>query len=307
MKKNTFLAKQNNVVKGLLLLMAVWMIWFIGSAVSGQVRDLFVQSTEVRYTNLEHMVTGYGMFTATEHLIIAQADGEVEATIAEGERVRTGNAVFRIGDVYQYTNYAGRVSYQIDGLESMKEIGAIGALDLKQKYSEQKKLKATVTVVEGEPCAKVQDTLSGVAFYVKVPKEDYTATLTIGQKITVTLLDHDTKVKGTVTELLDTGQERCIKVEVASITAETLQQRICQVALPYGGERVLVIPQKALTQKRGVDGVYCLHKGFVLWREVVVSDRWLEQGVLVVESGLEAGDIVVTTPQLVREGENIKF
>ena len=89
--------------------------------------------------------------------------------------------------------------------------------------------------------------------------------------------------------------------------AGVYQQRIYQIELPYNSERVLAIPKQALAKKRGVDGVYYLHKGFVFWKEVTVSERWIEQGVLIVEDGLEEGDIVVTTPKLVREGENIKF
>ncbi len=307
MKKNTFFAKQNHVVKGLVVLIMVWLVWFVGSALVGQVRDLFVQSQEVRYATMEHMEDGYGMFTATEHLIIAQADGDMEVLIAEGERVRKGNAVFRVGDLYQYTNYAGRVSYRIDGLESVKDIGAVSALNMKQKYNEQKKMKGTVRAAEGEPCAKVQETMSDIALYLALPINDYTSTLTTGQKLTVNLSDNGTSVKGTVAEILNTEEIRCVKLDIGSISAETFQQRIYQITLPYNSERVLVIPKSALIQKRGVQGVYCLHKGFVFWKEITVSDRWLEHDVYVAESGLEAGDIVVTTPRLVKEGENIKF
>ncbi len=307
MKNNTFFAKQNRVVKSLVVLIVVWLVWFVGSALVGQVRDLFVQSQEVHYVTMEHVEDGYGMFTATEHLITAQADGEIEVVIAEGERVRKGNAVFRIGDIYQYTNYAGRVSYRIDGLESVQDIGTVSALNLKQKYNEQKKMKAITHAAEGEHCAKVQETMSGIALYVAVPLNEYTTALTIGQKIKVNLVDNETTVTGTIAEILNTENTRCIKLDIGNITAEVFQQRIYQVTLPYNSERVLVIPQEALAQKHGTNGVYCLHKGFVLWREVTVSTRWLEHNVYVVESGLEAGDIIVTTPRLVKEGENIKF
>ncbi|MBQ3119407.1 MAG: hypothetical protein IJC12_00895, partial [Peptococcaceae bacterium] len=103
MKQKSFFSKQNIAVKVLLLLMAVWMIWFIGSAIVGQVRDIFVQSQEVHYTTMENVETGYGMVSMTEHVINAALDGAAEPIIAEGERVRKGNAVFRIGEEYQYT------------------------------------------------------------------------------------------------------------------------------------------------------------------------------------------------------------
>ena len=86
MKQKSFFSKQNIAVKVLLLLMAVWMIWFIGSAIVGQVRDIFVQSQEVHYTTMENVETGYGMVSMTEHVINAALDGAAEPIIAEGER-----------------------------------------------------------------------------------------------------------------------------------------------------------------------------------------------------------------------------
>ena len=138
MKQKTFL-KQNMANKVLLIIVVLWMIWFIGSAIVGQVRDVFVQSQEVQYVTLEHVETGYGMVYTTEHVIPARVDGTAESIIAEGERVRKGNAVFRIGEEYHHTDFSGRVSYHIDGLENMTDIGTISQLDLKQYYQAQQK------------------------------------------------------------------------------------------------------------------------------------------------------------------------
>ena len=309
MKQKSFFSKQNIAVKVLLLLMTVWMIWFIGSAIVGQVRDIFVQSQEVHYTTMENVETGYGMVSMTEHVINAALDGAAEPIIAEGERVRKGNAVFRIGEEYQYTNFAGRVSYRIDGLENMTDIGAISELDLKDYYTaQQKKNKKAEPAVTGEPYAKIQETMTGFHFYVFVENTERTAELGIGQTVKVNLLDIEESLKGQIAEVLVNEDDiRCMKLEVDMANAGVYQQRIYQIELPYNSERVLAIPKQALAKKRGADGVYYLHKGFVFWKEVTVSERWIEQGVLIVEEGLEEGDIVVTTPKLVREGENIKF
>ena len=109
-------------------------------------------------------------------------------------------------------------------------------------------------------------------------------------------------------EALNTDDgKRCMKLSVGLTNEVLFQQRVYQIELPYNSERVLVLPKQALIKRHGANGVYSLHKGFVFWTEVTVSDRWLDQDVFVVESGLEEGDIIVTTPRLVREGENIKF
>ena len=310
MKQNSFFSKQNTVVKVLLLVMVVWMRWFIGSAVAGQVRDFFVQSEEVHYKTMERVESGYGVMIAEEHVIYAAVDGNVEPVVAEGERVRKGNAVFRIGDEYQYTNYAGRVSYQLDELENVMDIGIVAEMDLKNSYNAQQKKKnqKPVVLTTGDPCAKVQETMGGFTFYVSVPNTNQTAEIGIGQTISVRLLDIDYLLKGEIVEVLNTADgKRCMKLAVANADDAVFQQRIYQLELPYESERVLAIPERALARKRGVDGVYYLHKGFVFWKEVTVSERWLDQGVLTIDAGLDEGDVVVTTPRMVKEGENIKF
>ena len=62
-----------------------------------------------------------------------------------------------------------------------------------------------------------------------------------------------------------------------------------------------------LVEKDGQSGVYYLQKGFVFWAPVTLGKTWDETGNVIVESGLEDGMIIVTTPKLVREGENIKY
>ena len=309
MKQNAFFSKQNRAVKVLLVLMAIWMLWLVGSAIVGQVRDAFVQSAELHYTTMEQVETGYGVVITTEHILNAALDGTAERVIAEGERVRKGNAVYRIGEEYQYTNFSGRVSYNIDGLENVSDIGVIANLDLKDYYNaQQKKNKQTNTAVLGEPYAKVQETMNGSSVYVVVPNTNQTAEIGIGQTVRVRFTEIDETVKGEIVEVLNTDDgKRCMKLNVGLTNEVLFQHRVYQIELPYNSERVLVLPKQALIKRHGANGVYYLHKGFVFWKEVIVSDRWLDQDVFVVESGLEEGDIIVTTPRLVREGENIKF
>ena len=85
------------------------------------------------------------------------------------------------------------------------------------------------------------------------------------------------------------------------------QQRIYKIELPYDQMTGFLISPDIVVEKDGQTGVYYLQKGFVCWDAVTLVEPWDEEGRVVVESGLEDGMIIVTTPQLVREGENIKF
>ena len=150
--------------------------------------------------------------------------------------------------------------------------------------------------------------MNGSSVYVVVPNTNQTAEIGIGQTVRVRFTEIDETVKGEIVEVLNTDDgKRCMKLNVGLTNEVLFQHRVYQIELPYNSERVLVLPKQALIKRHGANGVYYLHKGFVFWKEVIVSDRWLDQDVFVVESGLEEGDIIVTTPRLVREGENIKF
>ena len=86
---------------------------------------------------LEHVDAGYGLLSGEEVAIAAPADGAVERTVAEGNRVRKGNAVFSVNDVIAYTNNAGRVSYQIDGLEGITDLATVCGINLEERYATQ--------------------------------------------------------------------------------------------------------------------------------------------------------------------------
>ena len=85
---------KDNMVKILLLIIVIWLLVTL---VQNQVRSSLIQTETVKKTVLEHIDTGYGLLHGQETVINAPTDGAVERTMAEGQRVRKGNAVFRAG------------------------------------------------------------------------------------------------------------------------------------------------------------------------------------------------------------------
>ena len=295
------------IVKILLLLIIAWLAFTL---ISNQIRSSMVQTEEVKTTVLEHVETGYGLARGVESLVIAQADGSVEAIIQEGQRVRKGNAVFKVGDAYSYTNYAGRVSYLLDGLEGTDDLNAICSTDLATRYAEQqsKQNGKAADAVNGQAYAKVINTFDNIYLYVTVPRSTYTSSLEAEQRITVRLLDNGMQLRATVAEVLDTADgSRYLKLKLGNVEETVFQQRIYQIELPYDQITAVAVSPDVLVEKDGQQGVYYLQKGFVFWKAVTLGQAWEDKGLVVVESGLESGDVLVTTPQLVREGKNIKF
>lgn len=306
-KKTRRFYPKDHIVKILLLVIVIWLFFTLAS---NQVRAALVQTEEVQSTVLEHVETGYGLLRGSESLVIAQADGTIEPVVQEGERVRKGNAVFKVGEAYSYTNFAGRVSYQLDGLESTSDLNSICSTNLESRYAEQQngQKKNSVDAVSGEGCAKVINIFDDVYLYVTVARGSYTATLEPEQKLAVRLADSGEELTATVTEVLDTADgSRYLKLKLGSVKETVFQQRIYKIELPYQQISAVTVPPEALVEKDGQTGIYYLQKGFVFWEAVTVGQTWEETGRVVIESGLKDGDMIVTTPQLVREGENIKF
>lgn len=298
---------KDHIVKILLLLIIVWLFFTL---VGNQIRSFMVKAEEVKPVVLEHVETGYGLMHGSEFLVFAQADGAAEAIVMEGERVRKGNAVFQVEGVYSYTNEAGRVSYQLDGLEEVADLNAICSTDLETRYDQQQEEKNVIleNAVNGQAYAKVINTFDNLYLYVTVPRSIYTASLELEQKIPVRLLDLDLETNATIVEMLDTVDGfRYLKLKMKNVEESVFQQRIYQVAFPYEQTTAIAVSPNALIEQDGQMGVYYLQKGFVFWKPVVVGQEWADAGLVVIESGLESGDVIVTTPHLVHEGENIKF
>ena len=298
---------KDNMVKILLLVIVAWFILMLAG---NQIRTAMVQTEELKATVLEHVDTGYGLLHGTESLIIAQADGKVEPLVEEGERIRKGNAVFKIGDAYSWTNHAGRVSYQLDGLEGIADLNGICSTNLEEGYAlQQSRQKQDIPDgVNGQPVAKVMNIFDEVYLYVTAPRSAHTGSLEADQRIRVRLLDNGEQMTARVMEVLDTPDGfRYIKLKLGSVKETIFQQRIYKIELPYDQMTGFAVSPDILVEKDGQSGVYYLQKGFVFWAPVTLGKTWDETGNVIVESGLEDGMIIVTTPKLVREGENIKY
>ena len=306
-KKTRRFYRKDHIVKILLLVIVVWLVFTLAS---NQIRSAMVQTEEVKSTVLEQVETGYGLLRGSESLVIAQADGTVEPVVQEGERVRKGNAVFKVGEAYSYTNFAGRVSYQLDGLESTSDLNTICSTNLESSYAEQQngQKKTIADAAAGEGRAKVINTFDDVYLYVTVARSTYTAGLEANQKIPVRLADINEQMQATVTEVLDTADGfRYLKLKLGSVKETVFQQRIYKIEFPYDQQKAVAVSPDVVVEKDGQTGVYYLQKGFVFWEAVTVGQTWEKNGKVIIESGLEDGDMIETTPHLVREGENIKF
>lgn len=302
-KKNRRRGKENIIF----FFLAIVILWLVANVLIHNVQKQFVKTETVTRMQMEDLVTGYGQLKGGESTVIAQADGVVEPIVKEGERVRKGNAVCKISGAYSYTNYAGRVSYHLDGLEGITDLNSVCCTDLERRYQEQKNRKNQEkehTASNGDVVAKVTNIFDDVYVYLTVPATEYTASLETGKPVLLRFVDAETEMRGTLQEALDTQDgHRYLKLKLRAPKESMFDRELYRIDMPYNQMDAITVPQEALVVRNGETGVYYLQKGFAFWKPVTTGES--RDNRVVITEGLSAGSIVVTTPKLVREGTRL--
>ena len=293
------------------ILVTVIIIWYSAAFLINQVQSFLVETEKVEVSILENTDSGYGLVSGIETVIPAMADGTPNPIIKEGFHVRKGNAVYEINKKYSYTNDAGLVSYQLDGLEGVTDLKKICDTNLEERYHslKGKTEKPPKEVKTGMPYAKVIQTFDNITLYATMPKTGYTKTLKPGDGVVIRFQGISYEVKGTVLEILDIAEENSyyMKVKLGMVKEKLFQERIYKIEMPYDRKKAISVPVEALVEKDGKTGIYKLKRGTARWTEVETGGKWKDQNRVLIKSGLEEGNIIVTTPKMVDEGEHVKF
>ena len=305
--------KRKNYLKKniIFILITVIIIWYTGAFLINQVQGFFVETEKLELSMLENLETGYGQVSGIETVIPAMADGTPKQLIKEGSHVRKGNAVYEVGGQYSYTNNAGLVSYQLDGLEGVTDLKKVCSSNLKERYHSLngQTEKPPKEVTAGMPYAKVIQTFDDVSAYITVPATAYTKNLKTGDEIMVRFLGINYDVKAHVLDIQEASEEKAmyIRAGLDLVKEKIFQQRIYKIELPYDRKKALSVPVEALVERDGKTGIYYLRRGTACWKEITIGAEWKDQKRVLVKEGLKEGDIIVTTPEFVTEGEHVKY
>lgn len=310
MTKKSIKKKRFNEYQIIKVFSACIIIWFVGSAAINMIKTTFVHTMTIGKQVQEEQWECFGALDLEEYVLMAPASGPVVRQIAEGKKVGKNDGVFQVGGQTVYASEAGLVSYQLDGLESFALLEEYSIMDFKTKYEEQKQLfsekEAVEEAVSGSGYAKVINNFDNVYLCLASTPNSYISSLEEDERIQIRFLDMDYEQYGRVKEIRQVPGSDLVylRLDLGCPDQHLMQQRFYKIALPYNREYVIEIPQKALVSQGDKNGVYFLQKGFVFWQEIAIVK---ENTDTVEVEGLEEGTIIVTTPQLVKEGENIKF
>ncbi|ADI01597.1 MAG TPA: hypothetical protein GXX39_06485 [Syntrophothermus lipocalidus] len=272
-------------------------------AVTGKLSVMRMEVEESKEGVLEETLTGTAMVVQEETVLRSPADGRFENLVREKERVRRGAILGRLYTESGTESYdvtapiAGVVLYQTDGLETVMVPSKLGDLHPQMfAYSIHVVRGVENLLHKGDAFAKIVNNLKPTGLVVKT--EDTADPLADGQEVGVRYKN------------LDLGTARVISIErgndytlvgliMSGFVMEVADRRSIPVELVIRRYEGIIVPTRALTTKAGRLGVYCLRKETVVFKEVQLVARKAGHSVV---RGLDAGEYVVTTPDLVKEG-----
>ncbi|MGI6487683.1 MAG: HlyD family efflux transporter periplasmic adaptor subunit [Syntrophothermaceae bacterium] len=302
-KRNRVLVRLVIVLLAAALVVAVG--WNVYRQIAGKVTGMMIGVEHVQEGCLEDRVRAEAVVIHQETLIPSPGRGRLENLVLEGERVRKGS---RVGNFYlqngQSTTISapisGVVSYRPDGLEEM-----LAQLDIEHprsvvfSYQSAVSEEQELSYQSGQPLLKMVNNLTPTVLVVRFPHHVLGEPLQVGQVIEEVIWDKSRLGRGKVAGLQSKDEQVVASLVLDSFCAELINQRRLEVDLIkkryYGG----LVPSQAIIEKDGHTGVFCLRQEKVFFKsaEVVVTrDEWA------VVKGLDKGEYVVTTPELVHEG-----
>lgn len=162
--------------------------------------------------------------------------------------------------------------------------------------------------IVGKPLIQLEAT-QGLEFETALPAQ-WMAQVKVGDTYPVRLHDNSKPVTATVSHIVRSANRitQTCQIKLALADSDKLSAGLSgQVDFIIAEEQQLLIPEEALTQKAGVQGVFRVEgQNRAQFTPVQTERRWQQQRVIL--SGLESGETVVLNPPAVlRDGAPIEL
>ena len=114
MKKQKRKQREINSYALVKFFLGVAVVWFIGNGLLSMLTNKAIQTQTLAYQIDEKIIATYCVLDMSEVLLPSLETGQATKLLSEGDRVRSGNAVYQVNDKTIYAPVAGLVSYKID-------------------------------------------------------------------------------------------------------------------------------------------------------------------------------------------------
>lgn len=286
----------------------LWALWvsaaWAKSAVLQRMLDVrFMARDEVNET-----APVAGLLIRTEEPFQAPAAGELNLKVRDGERLRAGALLAEIKGVNQTavrSSKAGVFCTHVDGLESLLVPEKIGELDLLAVENiKESASPADNKVDSGQFFGKVVDNLQPVFIHIRWENANSEAAGTFRAGGTAYLIYKGRELAGRIRDVITTGGEVYLMVELCDYPDEFIHQRDIELQLVVRRLSGWLAPREAVVFKDGQPGLYVILKQRVSWIPVSVNDR-MGDTVSLTGSGLSAALRYISNPDRVDEGTRL--
>jgi putative membrane fusion protein len=291
------------------VLLALAIILGIGSLLLLAVQKgstLLIRVEAVSMGGIEQAFHVPAIIIKNERVVLAPGRGRLENLVREGERARNGS---QIGQFYQEgklkatsisASDSGIISFHPDGWEGILRDFSLENGDRKIFEFEPRLLNdGSFQYEAGDPILKIVDNLAAMKMLILLQPVQEEEPLKVDEQVMIRY--GDDYLENAVCEEIWTGDDRHVAIlSLPGYYEPFVKERKIEVDCITQRYKGFLVPEKALVENDGEDGVYVIKQEKIKYQpievEVIIDGK-------AVAKGLEEGDIIVTTPSLVEEGQ----
>jgi len=223
------------------------------------------ETAVLSYGRLSTSNEAKALIIRTEKVVTAESSGSVSYYITEGEKTRKG---VKVADIYGSPNTSyfceetGFISYYTDGfetrltpenMESIEPVAYLGDENREPAFVPEPSDRTSETLEKGDPVFKL---ITSDEWYVAafIPS-DYSADYEWNQTVTVVFSD-GTEIPGTVSGTVDKGDHLLALIQIKRYYPEFAKIRLVDVTIITRDSEGLIVPNSALAEEDGFQGVY---------------------------------------------------
>ncbi|KAB2954502.1 hypothetical protein F9B85_02145 [Heliorestis acidaminivorans] len=300
----------------LLIITIALFFWFLKGKVTSLIVKAVVETEPASMGQIADTRHLPGWIIRDETIVYTPITGRLESLIGDGERVRLGAPVARVktvnpsgevmGTVQDFmAPRSGLVVYNTDGLEDIMTPRVLEEIDVEQLSNltvRKEIIEVEQLVYQGQALFKVINNLDKAHFLAHYNIQDLGRALVPGARLTLALSPEGPTMSARVINVRG-GEDAWVVLQISNPPTEVIKERQMTLLVVDRTYRGFILPEKAIVQKEGQDGLLLSIRKKAQWRPVEVLAIVGDQ---VVVEGIREGDLVVLNPQFVVEGQEIK-
>jgi len=292
--------KKMTIIKAVMVLclavLALGFIYQLGVNTRSTISKLGQDIKAVEYGVLEDKLRGKAIVLRKEEVVLAESEGHFENMLKEKERTPKGSLLGYYMNSQGKTPLRAAVSgiftCNTDGLEEVfRDVNLQSITPEVFKYKTTHKIEGQPTQA-GQAVYKIVDSLHPTRLLVHLPLDEINFDVEVKQKVNIYFEGKDLG-KAEIIEMKKDFGELLIIIEFDGFREDLLSQRYIEIEVVFDSQEGYIIPEKALIEREGKKGIYCLNGEDITFKPVNVIKT--KDGMLIVK-GLNENDMLLTNP-----------